>query len=125
MKTFTVTAKRWDHGWELYIDDGDDGVTQSRSLATAERQARDYIYLMHGLEDSEYDVTVIPELGADVSAEVIEARALVSDLEHRQTETAAKSRAVARRLVKDGLTGDDTARVLGVSPQRISQLLKA
>jgi hypothetical protein len=32
-----VTARRWAHGWELHIDGV--GVTQSRTLASAERIA--------------------------------------------------------------------------------------
>lgn len=38
---YVVRAKRWAEGWELYIDGL--GVTQSRTLATAERQVRDYL----------------------------------------------------------------------------------
>ena len=39
--TYNVTAKRWKHGWELHIDGV--GVTQSRTLDTAEQMVRDYI----------------------------------------------------------------------------------
>jgi hypothetical protein len=34
---YHVTARRWAHGWELHIDGV--GVTQSRTLASAERIA--------------------------------------------------------------------------------------
>ena len=37
MSTYTVRAKRWKHGWELHIDGV--GVTQSRNLADAAREA--------------------------------------------------------------------------------------
>jgi plasmid maintenance system antidote protein VapI len=40
-------------------------------------------------------------------------------------QSAARSRALAKRLKARGLSGADTAVVLGVSPQRVSQLLKA
>src|SRR5438067_4186011 len=49
MTTYTVRAKRWAHGWELHIDG--EGVTQARSLAAAERQVRDYLSLLHDLDD--------------------------------------------------------------------------
>jgi uncharacterized protein YhdP len=42
---YTVTAKRWDHGWELHIDG--EGVTQTRTLANAGQQVRDYLSLLH------------------------------------------------------------------------------
>ena len=38
---YTVTAKRWEHGWELHIDGI--GVTQSRLLSDAEAMVRDYL----------------------------------------------------------------------------------
>ena len=52
-----VTAQRWAEGWELHI--AGVGVTQTRTLATAERQVRDYL------------ATV---LDADASNAVIEVR---------------------------------------------------
>ena len=39
--TYTVTAKRWEHGWELHIHGV--GVTQSRTVAGAEDMIRDYL----------------------------------------------------------------------------------
>lgn len=38
---YQVVARPWEHGWELHIDGV--GVTQSGSLADAERMVRDYI----------------------------------------------------------------------------------
>lgn len=41
MNAITATATRWEHGWELAI--GGEIVTQSRTLATARQQVRDYL----------------------------------------------------------------------------------
>lgn len=123
MKDYTVTAKRWERGWELYVEDI--GVTQSRSLALAEQQAKDYLCSYLDLNENDFTVTIVPTLDAEIQAEVSEARAIVGELEIRQQETAAKSRQIAKKLDNAGLTGNDIARVLGVSPQRISQLLQA
>ncbi len=58
------------------------------------------------------DLTVvnvaIPTLGSDLNAPI----------------PAAQSRATARRLRQAGLSGRDIAKVLNVSPQRVSQLLR-
>lgn len=43
MKIYNVSATRWSHGWELAIEGV--GVTQSRTLADAERVVRDYLKL--------------------------------------------------------------------------------
>jgi hypothetical protein len=49
MTTYNVTAKRWAKGWELHIDGV--GVSQSRTLASAEGMAREYIALALDLAD--------------------------------------------------------------------------
>lgn len=45
---YVVSARRWEHGWELHITDaaGEEvGVTQSHTLSDAERVVRDYLAL--------------------------------------------------------------------------------
>lgn len=41
MNSVTVHATRWEHGWEIALDD--DVVTQARDLAEAGQQVRDYL----------------------------------------------------------------------------------
>jgi predicted XRE-type DNA-binding protein len=124
MTTYTVHAKRWAHGWELHIDG--EGVTQVRSLAAAERQVRDYLSLMHDLnDDAAFDVVIIPELGGAIARDVRNARQAVADLATRQRKTAEMSRAAVQKLRKAGLSGAEIAAVLGVTPQRVSQLTEA
>jgi hypothetical protein len=40
-------------------------------------------------------------------------------------ELALKSRSVVHKLKRQGMTGADIARVLAISPQRVSQLMKS
>jgi predicted XRE-type DNA-binding protein len=124
MKSYTVHAKRWAHGWELHIDG--EGVTQARLLAAAERQVRDYLSLLHDLDDdAAFEVDIIPELGGAIARDVQKARQAVADLASRQRETAEMSRAAVQKLRKAGLSGAEIAAVLGVTPQRVSQLTEA
>ena len=124
MTTYTVRAKRWAHGWELHIDG--EGVTQARSLAAAERQVRDYLSLLHDLDDdASFDVVIIPELGGAIARDVRRARQAVADLARRQQKTAEMSRAAVQTLRNAGLSGAEIAAVLGVTPQRVSQLSEA
>jgi DNA-directed RNA polymerase specialized sigma subunit len=122
MTTWTVHAKRWEHGWELDIDDA--GITQARTLAVAERQARDYLSLLLDRDVSGDEVVIIPEVGVRLAREVREARRAVAELAERQRAVATLSRSVARDLRSAGLAGSEIATVLSVSPQRASQLLK-
>jgi hypothetical protein len=60
--TYTALAKRWEHGWELHIDEM--GVTQSRTLADAEDMVRDYIATFTGQDTNDDDVVIRLEAGS-------------------------------------------------------------
>jgi hypothetical protein len=122
VRTYPVRAKRWARGWELHIDGL--GVTQSHTLRDAETMVRDYIELDTGAEPGSFDVVITPEIGNGLDGLAREAREAVTAADRAQREAAAQSREVARRLRDAGLNGRDIARVLDVSPQRVSQLLK-
>jgi len=123
-RTYTVDAKRWEHGWELHVEGL--GVTQSRSLHSAARMAREYISLIEGISDeSTIDVEIRPQIENALGKEVIAARKAVHELAEQQREVATLSRAAAKDLAESGLSGADIAVVLAVSPQRVSQLLNA
>lgn len=128
MSGYTVTARRWAHGWELHITDPagtEAGVTQSRTLATADRMVRDYLALDLGGDPADYTVTVTPELDGNLATEAEAARQAVRAAEHAQRDAAARSREIARRLKAAGLSGADIAAVLKLSTQRVSQLVNS
>ncbi|EID53059.1 hypothetical protein [Saccharomonospora xinjiangensis] len=59
MTTYTVIAQRWARRWELHIDGV--GVTQIRSLPTAESVAREYIAFAFDIEDeTSFGVDIVP-----------------------------------------------------------------
>lgn len=118
--SYTVTAKRWEKGWELHIDGV--GVTQSRTLADAERMVRDYLRLDEHADFETATVHIVPDLGS-LHAEVQRAREHTRAAEVAQREAAAEARRVARELRRAGLSVTDTATVLGVSRGRVSQLV--
>jgi DNA-directed RNA polymerase specialized sigma24 family protein len=119
--TYNVTAKRWKFGWELHIDGI--GVTQCRSLARAKDAAREYIALALDIDDEKtIDVSVTPDIGGGLMAKVAAAREESRRAELAQRRAAGQQRAVAKALKEEGLSGGEVAAVLGVSPQRVSQL---
>lgn len=121
--TYNVVAKRWRHGWELHIEDL--GVTQSRNLADADAMARDYIALDLDIPAKSFDVRVIPEIGEGVDELIKRTRDEIVAAARAQTRAAESSRALVKKLKLLGLSGKDTALVLGVTPQRVSQLAGA
>ena len=122
-RRYQVRARRWARGWELHIDGV--GVTQSRTLATAETMVRDYIAVDLDLDPEAFDLEITAEVGDGLDAEVTAVRRDIREAERALAQAAERSRALARALADKGITGRDVARVLGVSPQRVSQLLKA
>lgn len=120
MKTYEVVARRWALGWELHIQGV--GVTQSHRLTEAEAMVRDYIVMDLGEHDFEVEIT--PEMSPGIDREIHRARKATADAAEVVEAAAKRSRDVARRLRDEGLTGRDIAIVLGVSPQRVSQLLQ-
>lgn len=121
-KCYVVVAKRWARGWELHIDGV--GVTQATTLSKAEAAAREYIALALDLDDeTSFAVDVVPQLDGALAKQVEAARAEVREAERRQREAAAKQREVVKQLGRSGLSGREIAAVMGLTPQRVSQLI--
>ncbi len=120
--TYNVTAKRWKHGWELHIDGV--GVTQSRTLDTAEQMVRDYIETLTDRDVSGDTVIITPDLG-ELDRKVTTVRELLAAADRQQQEARNSYRALAADLRAAGLSVSDTAAILGVSRGRVSQLSKA
>jgi hypothetical protein len=127
MNTYRVSARRWTHGWELTVHDdrGEVGVTQSRTLAGAERMVRDYVGLSEDVDPGSFAVTIEVDLTGELTGEVAAVRAETQRADQAQRDAAARSRRLARRLKAAGLSGADIAVVLKVSPQRVSQLVNS
>ena len=120
--TYHVTAKHWAHGWELHI--ANVGVTQSRSLATAEATVREYLDIDDYADAKTAEVVITPELDGRLAAEAEASREATRRAEQARDGAARKARQVVRDLKAAGLSSSDVAVVLGVSTQRVSQLMK-
>lgn len=89
MNTYTVTARRWKHGWELHIDGV--GVTQSRTLAGAEQMVRDYVETLLDVDASDIEVALVPELGG-LEDRARRVRQQASEAERARREAAREAR---------------------------------
>jgi DNA-directed RNA polymerase specialized sigma24 family protein len=132
---YRVRATRWARGWELQIrpadsPDGDEvGVTttKGRDLSGAAAMARDYLTVVYDLDEHEAAapvIEVVPDLGDEVAARIAEADRLAEVAEAAVRAAATASRETVAHLDGLGLNGREIATVLGLSPQRVSQLLK-
>ena len=118
--TYTVRARHWERGWELHV--GGVGVTQSRTLASAEAMVRDYLRLDGHADWKTADLVLAADLDG-LERRASAARELTRSAERAQRDAAREARAVARALRDAGLSVTDTATVLGVSRGRVSQLV--
>lgn len=97
-------------------------MTQSRSLADAESMARDYIALDLEVPEDSFDVRITPEVGGGVDERIKRTRDEIREAARAQSKAAESSRVLVSELRELGLSGKDMATVLGISPQRVSQL---
>lgn len=119
--SYVATAAREGQWWVITVDGI--GVTQSRTLRDAPSTARGLISAMLDVDDKNIEVHVEPALDPELAAHVRSARKQVADLDRLQRDAAIASREAAHALILAGVSGADAATVLGVSPQRVSQLL--
>ncbi|MEN0072508.1 MAG: antitoxin HicB [Propionicimonas sp.] len=121
MNTITVTARRWEHGWELEIDP--DHHTQVTTLDKAAGQVIDYLDTVDPDTDhSDWQIGVIPQIG-ELGVEVTLARQATETAAAASRAAAKRSREAARRLRDAGYSVTDSAVILGVSRGRVSQLV--
>jgi len=86
--------------------------------------AREAISLFMDVSPDAFNVTVVPVLPAAMQADVDKARAVRGEAEELQREAATATARAARELVEGAkLTVREAGQILGVSHQRVAQLL--
>jgi predicted XRE-type DNA-binding protein len=126
MKSYGATVAREGRWWMIAIPELS-GLTQARRLDEVERMAREYIAVTTDVPLSQVGVEIsgIEAAGQDL----LEAKVLVDDLRRRASEleelVADLMRSVAASLTGADVPVRDVSNVLGVSHQRVSQLVQA
>lgn len=121
MSAYTATATREGRWW--VIDVVGVGVTQSRTLAEAHTWAQGLVEAVTGEAGAE--VTVTPLLPDGAIDRVRHAQTVAARADAELRAAAEEIREATRSLLQMGLSQQDAAAILGVSRQRVSQLLKA
>jgi hypothetical protein len=125
-QAYRVVVTREDGHWLADLPDLEGAHTYARSLPALDHAVREVAVLAAGLPDEamaglvlEYDYrTGDPEL--DVTA--LEVRRLRKEADELAAAAAARTAQAAARLAAQGLSVRDIAALLGISPQRVSQL---
>lgn len=122
MKTFAVKYERDEDGWWVASVPEIEGChTQGRSIAQARERIREAIMVSSDVVDFEIEDHV--RLPKATERLVEKLRALRAKLERDEKETAAALKAAVAAL--DGLSVRDRGEVLGLSHQRINQIMSA
>jgi len=125
-KTYTARCQRSGDWWAISVPELRGVHMQARRLEKAEAMVRDAIALFLDVSSDSFDVRIEPVLPRDLQGKVGRARKVRGEAEVLQREASIASAEVAADLVHTAhLTVRDAGRVLGLSHQRITQLLKA
>ncbi|WP_199038678.1 hypothetical protein [Glycomyces salinus] len=120
---YVVTATRSFGMWELDVPGV--GVTQAERASEAEDMVRDLIDILAEDDADKTEIHIEWHLGGGLDEEVAEAARARQEAQAKSEAAAKAARNAAAHMKSAGLTGRDIAAVLGVSEQRVSQLLNA
>jgi predicted RNase H-like HicB family nuclease len=124
-KVYAAKAVRIGDWWAVTVE-GVRGVhTQARRLDQVEEMARDALALMLDIDPQAFDVIVRPQLTSVEQGVLAQLAVAQKQLRDAQTAAAEGMAAAAAELVHgQGLTLRDAGSILGVSYQRVGQLMK-
>lgn len=122
MRIYTVHAVRNQGWWGLTVPELPGAVSQVRSLASAQEYVREAIAFVAGVDPDSFVVDVVPQLPGTLAEDVARARSAALAAEKAQAEASSLTRDVVGRLAAAGYNGRETAVILGLSKQRVSQL---
>ncbi len=124
-KTYTAQCQRRGDWWAISVPELRGVHTQVRRLEKAEAMVRDAIAHFLAVPTESFDVKIEPLPPRDLQKKVGRARKVRDEAEHMQRQAAIASAEAAADLVRHAhMTVRDAGRVLGLSHQRIAQLLK-
>ena len=124
--TYRVVVTREDGQWLADVPSLEGAHTYARSLPTLDQAVREVVVLAADLPDEAMPVLMLDyeyhtgDASLDVTAQ--EVRQLRREADELATAAATRTGRAAAELVARGLSVRDVAALLGISPQRVSQL---
>jgi predicted RNase H-like HicB family nuclease len=122
---YQATITREDGWWMIHVPDID-GLTQARRLADVEQMARELIAVTRDVpvDDIAVNVSIDAVAGIQVRDVLDAVAAERAEAKRLDADASAKTAALAQQLVGKGIPQRDIGKILGVSHQRVSQLVQ-
>jgi predicted RNase H-like HicB family nuclease len=125
MATYTVTARRTGDWWALEVPDVPGAYSQCKRLEQAPDLAREAIALVLDKDGADIDVTVEPQLPAEMTELVDSIHQAREAMEKIVREAQQVQVTAIHDLVNEcHLSYRDVGQIVGISHQRVSQVLK-
>jgi L-lysine 2,3-aminomutase len=125
MTLYHVTAERGiGPVWVFQCTEVPGALSQGHRLADADSLMREAIAWVAGVDPSTVEIDMEVRLPADLQHRAVALRALSAEVDEKRRTVAAESRDLAKELAET-FGGADAARILGISPQRVSQLVRS
>ena len=122
--TYTARARRSGAWWAIDIPELPGVYSQARRLDRVGPMARDAIALFLDVDPATLDIRVETNLPSDLRRDVDAVGRLRAEADRLQVESSGAMRQLAHELRGRGLSVRDAAAILGISHQRVSQLVR-
>lgn len=122
MKTLTAKATRAGDWWAIEVPEVPGLFTQAKRLDQIEDMVRDAASLLVGASPEVFEVVVVPEVADELRRDIDQVHALMTAFAEAQEQASVIMRRAVMRMRHEGLTVRDVGKILGISPQRVSQL---
>jgi len=123
VKTYRVNVTRDGRFWHIRVPELNRS-TQARRYKDISLMATDLIEIMTGLAAQDFDLHIEMHLPTDVQDHLARSEKLRAEAERKNSEAAREKRAAVRALLAQGLSQREAGELLGMSFQRVSQLVK-
>ncbi|MDD7466191.1 MAG: hypothetical protein PUK59_08235 [Actinomycetaceae bacterium] len=123
MKTYNVLASRSPHGWWVLEEPTLGAISQVRSLDKAAEEMLEPVAYLAGVPESEIAINVVPQLPDSFTRAMDAARESRRIAEEANARSAQEYRRAAAALRSEGVTLRDIGTLMGISYQRVGQLV--
>lgn len=124
VKTYRAEVTRDGRFWLIRIPEIGRS-TQAIRYKDVAAMASELIEIMTGLDDQDYDLHIHVRLPSSVQDHRARAEVLFEEAKRKNAEAAAESRAAVQELIALGLSQREAGEVLGLSFQRVNQLVNS